>query len=322
MALKPPSAKNAAKIPFSGDKTTLIEKFLAYLSIEANLRPHTLDNYRRDLVRFSAWCDLAGFDFDKLTQQSLLEYLQQLSGSLSARSRARHLSSLRQFFRWRIATHQGQHDPTSGLQGPKMPLRLPDVLETVEIEAVLSAVAGSQPADLRDRALLEIAYGCGLRASELVMLCRKDFLEKNTVVLVRGKGGRERIVPVGTPAKNALEAWLSDGRPSIRRQKAGKFIPLPVSAGDHVFLNQRGLPLTRMGYWTILRKYLDKTGIKKQASPHTLRHSFATHLLEGGADLRVVQELLGHASISTTEIYTHLDRDYLKEVLRTFHPRG
>ncbi len=322
MAPKQSSAKNAAKIPLSGDKTALIEKFLAYLSIEANLRPHTLDNYRRDLSRFAVWCDLAGFNFDKITQQNLLEYLQQLSSSLSARSRARHLSSLRQFFRWRIVTHQGKRDPTSGLQGPKMPLRLPDVLETVEIEAVLGAVAGSQPVALRDRALLEIAYGCGLRASELVTLCRKDFLEKNSVVLVRGKGGRERIVPVGTHAKNALEIWLSDGRPFIRRQKAGKFMPLPVSAGDNVFLNQRGLPLTRMGYWNILRKYLDKAGIKKKASPHTLRHSFATHLLEGGADLRVVQELLGHVSISTTEIYTHLDRDYLREVLRTFHPRG
>jgi len=322
MAPKQPSAKNAAKIPLSGDKTALIEKFLAYLSIEANLRPHTLDNYRRDLSRFLAWCDHAERDFGKIAQQNLLEYLGQLSDSLSSRSRARHLSSLRQFFRWRIATHQGQHDPTSGLRGPKLPLRLPDVMETAEIEAVLGAVAGSEPADLRDRALLEIAYGCGLRASELVTLQRKNFLEKHSVVLVRGKGDRERIVPVGTPARNALEAWLSKGRPFIRRQKAGKIVPLPVSAGDCVFLNQRGLPLTRMGYWNILRNYLDKAGIKKHASPHTLRHSFATHLLEGGADLRVVQELLGHVSISTTEIYTHLDRDYLREVVRTFHPRG
>ena len=250
-----------------------------------------------------------------------MDYFQHLSVGLSARSRARHLSSLRGFFHWRIAIGHGRRDPTAGLQGPKVPFKLPDVLSVAEVEAVLGAVAGEEPVYLRDRAMLEIAYGCGLRISEIVNLSRKELFLNKSLILVRGKGGRERLVPIGNPAKRALTAWLSDGRPHIRRQKAEKFLPLPTGAGDYLFLNQRGLPLSRMGFWKILRKYLDKAGIKRHASPHTLRHSFATHLLEGGADLRVVQELLGHVSLATTEIYTHLDRDYLREVVRTFHPR-
>lgn len=315
-------AKSGARIPSSGDKAAQVERFLAYLSLEANLRPLTLEAYRRDLLEFSDWCDDAGFDFDEVTQPRLLDYFQHLSIGLSARSRARHLSSLRGFFRWRIAIGHGRRDPTSGLQGPRVPFRLPDVLSVAEVEAVLGAVVGEEPAHLRDRAMLEAAYGCGLRVSEIVNLCRKELFLKKGLVLVRGKGGRERLVPMSGPAKRAISVWLSDGRPHIRRQKAGKFVPLPKGAGDYLFLNQRGLPLSRMGFWKILRKYLDKAGIKRNVSPHTLRHSFATHLLEGGADLRVVQELLGHVSIATTEIYTHLDRDYLREVVRTFHPRG
>lgn len=316
------SVKNAAKTPSSEGKAAQIEPFLNYLIIEANLRPLTIENYRRDLLAFSQWCDDAGLDLDKVTQRRLLDYLTHRSAELSARSRARHLSSLRQFFLWRIASRRGRHDPTAGLQGPKMQLRLPDVLTALQIEAVLGAVPNDTPANMRDRAMLEIAYGCGLRVSELVGLCRKDILWDKGLVLVRGKGGRERLVPFGEHARKALKDWLSKGRPHIRRKKKGELVPLPVGARDYVFLNQRGLPLSRMGFWKILRKYLDKANIKQHASPHTFRHSFATHLLEGGADLRVVQELLGHVSISTTEIYTHLDREYLHEVIRTFHPRG
>jgi integrase/recombinase XerD len=322
MAPRQPSAKNAAKILSSGDKASEIERFLAYLSLEANLRALTLDAYRRDLLEFTAWCAKESLDFDEVKQRQLLTYLQHLSVGLSARSRARHLSSLRGFFHWRIAAGRGRSDPTAGLKGPKMPFRLPDVLSISQVEAVIGAVAGDEPVHLRDRAMLEIAYGCGLRVSELVGLCRKDLQLKKELVLVRGKGGRERLVPLGGHAARAVSAWLSEGRAYIRRRKKGDLVPLPVRAGDHVFLNQRGLPLSRMGFWKILRHYLDKAGIKSHASPHTLRHSFATHLLEGGADLRVVQELLGHASLATTEIYTHLDRSYLKEVVRSFHPRG
>jgi len=322
MAPRQPLATSAAKILSLGDKAAEIERFLAYLSLEANLRTLTLDAYRRDLLEFNAWCEREDIDLDHVRQQQLFDYLQHLSVGLSARSRARHLSSLRGFFHWRIAAGRGRSDPTAGLKGPKMPFRLPDVLSISQVEAVIGAVAGDEPVHLRDRAMLEIAYGCGLRVSELVGLSRKDLQLKKELVLVRGKGGRERLVPVGGHAVRALSAWFSQGRTHIRRQKAGKLLPLPMGAGDYVFLNRRGLPLSRMGFWKILRHYLDKAGIKGHASPHTLRHSFATHLLEGGADLRVVQELLGHASLATTEIYTHLDRSYLKEVVRSFHPRG
>jgi integrase/recombinase XerD len=322
MAPRQPLVKSAARIHSSGDKAAEVERFLAYLSLEANLRSLTLEGYRRDLLEFSRWCDRVPLDFDHVTQRQLADYFQHLSVGLSARSRARHLSSLRGFFRWRIASGRGHRDPTSGLKGPKVPFRLPDVLSIAEVEAVLGAVAGDDPGQLRDRAMLETAYACGLRVSELVGLCQKDVLLDKGLVLVRGKGGRERLVPIGGSAQRAISAWLSKGRPNIRRRKAGKFLPLRAGAGDYVFLNLRGLPLSRMGFWKVLRKYLDKAGIKKHASPHTLRHSFATHLLQGGADLRVVQELLGHVSLSTTEIYTHLDRDYLREVVRSFHPRG
>jgi integrase/recombinase XerD len=322
MARQRPSAKSAAKILSSGDSPAQIERFLAFLSLEANLRPLTLDNYRRDLLEFSTWCERESLDFDEVSQRRLMDYLQHLSIGLSARSRARHLSSLRGFLRWRIATGRGRSDPTSGLKGPKIPFRLPDVLSVSQVESVIGAVAGDEPVQLRDRAMLEVAYGCGLRVSELVGLCRKDLQLNKRLVLVRGKGGRERLVPLGGHAARALSAWLSQGRAHIRRQKKGSLVPLTARAGDYVFLNQHGLPLSRMGFWKILRHYLDEAGIKGHASPHTLRHSFATHLLEGGADLRVVQELLGHVSLATTEIYTHLDRGYLQEVVRSFHPRG
>ncbi|MBM3324725.1 MAG: tyrosine recombinase XerD [Calditrichaeota bacterium] len=322
MAPRQPSAKNAAKILSSGDNLGQIERFLAFLSLEANLRPLTLESYRRDLLEFSTWCEKEDLDFDEVTPRRLTDYLQHLSIGLSARSRARHLSSLRGFLRWRIVTGRGRSDPTAGLKGPKLPFRLPDVLSVSQVENLIGAVAGDEPVNLRDRAMLEVAYGCGLRVSELVNLRRKDLLLDRGVLLVRGKGGRQRMVPIGGCAERALTAWLSHGRAHIRRQKKGNFVPLSVRAGDYVFLNQRGLPISRMGFWKILRHYLDKAGIKGHASPHTLRHSFATHLLEGGADLRVVQELLGHVSLSTTEIYTHLDRGYLKEVIRSFHPRG
>lgn len=322
MAPRQPLAKSAARIPSSGNKAAEVERYLAFLSLEANLRSLTLDGYRRDLLEFSRWSDGVPLGFDEVTQRQLLDYLQHLSVGLSARSRARHLSSLRGFFRWRIASGHGHRDPTSGLKGPRLPFKLPDVLSITEVEAVLGAVVGDEPAQLRDRAMLETAYACGLRVSELVGLCEKDVLLDKGLLLVRGKGGRERMVPIGGSAQRALSAWLTKGRLNMRKRKAGELLEYRAAAGDSVFLNLRGLPLSRMGFWKVLRKYLDKAGIKKHASPHTLRHSFATHLLEGGADLRVVQELLGHVSLSTTEIYTHLDRDYLREVVRTFHPRG
>ena len=237
------SVKNAAKILSSEDKNSDIERFLAYLLIEGNLRPLTLEHYRRDLHRFSQWCDDAKLDFETVTQRRLLDYLEQLSGELSARSRARHLSSLRQFFRWRVSKHRGHRDPTAGLQGPKMPFKLPDVLSAVQIEAVLGAVANETPADLRDRAMLELAYGCGLRVSELIGLCRKDVLWKEGLILVRGKGGRERLVQFGGPAKDALKKWISDGRAYIYRKKAKKIVQMTIGAGDFVFLNQRGLTI-------------------------------------------------------------------------------
>jgi integrase/recombinase XerD len=239
------------------------------------------------------------------------------------RTLARHLSSLRGFFRWRALEGLAASNPCEDVQGPKLPKHLPGVLSVDEVERLIESAAGEHPVELRDRAMLEVAYSCGLRVSELVGLRRRSIQLEDELVRVVGKGGKERIVPLGARAADAVKAYLYHGRDHIRgKSRDGKLRPLPDAARDVLFLNQQGKPLTRFGFWRILQIYLQRCKIETRVTPHTFRHTFATHLLEGGADLRVVQELLGHASISTTEIYTHLDRDYLRETVRSFHPRG
>jgi integrase/recombinase XerD len=318
--------KNAATIPSStpeypGEQE--VRTYLAQAAFEADLRPLTLENYRRDLRTFARWMIANGKTFDQVDRRLLESYLRELGQLLAPRSVARQLSSLRGFFRWRALENLSPENPAEDLEGPRLPRHLPGVLTVEEVEKILEAVSGDDPASLRNRAMIEVAYSCGLRVSELVSLRRRDVQMDERVVRVLGKGGKERFVPLGERAHDAIKKYIFDGRPHIRGcDKSGKMRPLPNEAKDILFLNRHGRPLTRSGFWRILKNYWLQCGIETPVSPHTFRHTFATHLIEGGADLRVVQELLGHASISTTEIYTHLDREYLRETLRTFHPRG
>ena len=304
-----------------------IRAYLSQMAYEANLMPLTLENYGRDLRAFASWVG-EGKDFGGVEQRMIDQYLRELGSLIGPRSLARHLSSLRGFFRWRTQEYArdsgARENPCENVEGPKLPRNLPGVLSVEEVERLIRSAEGDDPVLLRDRAMLEVAYSCGLRVSELVGLRRRNILLDEELVRVRGKGDKERLVPLGEHAKDALTNYLRAGRDFIRgNDRRGAVLPLPPAAKDTLFLNQRGGPLTRYGFWRILRQYLERCGIDTATvHPHTFRHTFATHLIEGGADLRVVQELLGHASISTTEIYTHLDREYLRETLRSFHPRG
>jgi integrase/recombinase XerD len=222
------------------------------------------------------------------------------------------VSAVRTYFRFLIAEGAVVSDPSERLDTPKRWLTLPDVLSAEEVQRLLDAVTLDEPLAFRDRAMLELAYGAGLRVSEWISLGARDVMFDEGLVRVFGKGSKERLVPIGRRAIGAVAIYLRELRPRLE-QGGGK---------GSLFLNARGTPLTRMGAWKILRKYVDKSRLDKHVTPHTLRHSFATHLLEGGADLRAVQEMLGHADISTTQIYTHVDREYLRTVHRQFHPRG
>ena len=231
---------------------------------------------------------------------------------LAPASIRRNVSSVRTYFRYLLADGHVVRDPSERLETPKRWRSLPDVLSVEEVNRLLASPSLDEPLTFRDRALLELAYGAGLRVSEWITLAVRDVLFEEGLVRVFGKGSKERLVPIGRSAIGAVAIYLRELRPRLERGE-GKGI---------LILNARGRPLTRMGAWKILRHHVEKAQITKHVSPHTLRHSFATHLLEGGADLRAVQEMLGHADISTTQIYTHVDREYLRAVHKQFHPRG
>jgi len=231
---------------------------------------------------------------------------------LSPASIRRSVSATRSYFKFLMGDGIVARDPSERLDTPQRWRTLPDVLTKAEVETLLAAPTMDDPLYFRDRAMLELAYGAGLRVSEWIGIGVKDVLHEDHLVRVFGKGSKERLVPIGRGAIASLSIYVAELRAKLEKGK-GK---------GKLFLNARGEPLSRMGAWKILRKYVDRTGITKDVSPHTLRHSFATHLLEGGADLRAVQEMLGHADISTTQIYTHVDREYLRQVHKRYHPRA
>lgn len=288
--------------------------FMDYVHLEQGLAENTVSAYSRDLDRYAAVLDARGVrtpvDASRADVSALLQLLGDLG--LEASSVARNLTAVRMFHRFLQTEGVIENDPTEHMKSPKLGRKLPDVLNIYEVERLLLGPDVETPLGLRDRALLEMLYGAGLRVSELTGLERSHLLFDLEVVRVIGKGSRERIVPIGTEGVEWVNRYLTGARVDLSR---------PAS-GDTVFLNFRGGPMSRMGVWKILRRYVQDAGIRKTVSPHTMRHSFATHLLEGGADLRAVQEMLGHVDISTTQIYTHVDREYLKEVHRTFHPRA
>lgn len=292
----------------------LLERFADFLTLEHGAAARTSDAYSRDVNRFVTYARAKGVRAPfGATPRLLRDFVYHLKDvGLAPASIRRNVSAVRTYFRFLIAEGALVSDPSERLDTPKRWLTLPDVLSADEVQRLLDAVTLDEPLAFRDRAMLELAYGAGLRVSEWISLGARDVLFDDGLVRVFGKGSKERVVPIGRRAIGAVAIYLRELRPRLERG----------SGKGALFLNARGAPLSRMGAWKILRKYVEKAALEKHVTPHTLRHSFATHLLEGGADLRAVQEMLGHADISTTQIYTHVDREYLRTVHRQFHPRA
>ena len=289
------------------------EAFLDQLRTGRRLSPHTLDAYARDLADYTGFARGHGLaDWSEASATLVDGYLiSLLKRGLAGATVARRRSALRGFHAFLAVSRTGAEDPFARLPAARSERRLPHALPVEDIERLLAQPEGERPLALRDRAMLELTYASGLRVSEACGVERRGLDLEARTVAVSGKGRRERVVPFGRAAERALREYLERGRPLLAAR----------ARHDFVFVNARGGRLSRMGFWKILRAYARAAGIAARVHPHALRHSFATHLLAGGADLRVVQELLGHASVTTTAIYTHLDRAYLREVHRTFHPR-
>ena len=292
----------------------LLDRFADFLALEQGASPRTSEAYGRDVQRLALYAASKGASApSEISSRVLREFVYHLKDlGLAPASIRRNISSVRTYFRFLLADGLVVRDPSERLETPKRWRSLPDVLTVDEIVRLLAAPTLDDPLVFRDRALLELAYGAGLRVSEWITLPVREVLLEEGLVRVFGKGSKERLVPIGRSAIGALAMYVRELRPRLERGE-GKGL---------LFLNARGRPLSRMGAWKILKRYVERAGIAKHVSPHTLRHSFATHLLEGGADLRAVQEMLGHADISTTQIYTHVDREYLRTVHKQYHPRG
>jgi integrase/recombinase XerD len=292
-------------------KDMLADQFLTHMRVERGLSGNTVQAYSVDLARFYAFLDKENLTPLEVTREHLMAYMNTLESVLSKRSAARNLSALRQFFRFLVSTGSLQATPAKLLSSPKIPLRLPGVLSPSEVELLLAQPDPSNSLGNRDRAMLELLYATGLRVTELVRLKIQNINLEAGFVRTMGKGSKERMVPMGAKAVNALREYLSDARTALLRKRTSPYL----------FLNLRAGPLTRQGFWKIIRQYGKQAGILKEISPHLLRHSFASHLLEFGADLRAVQVMLGHADISSTQIYTHVTRERLKEIHAKCHPR-
>jgi len=292
-----------------------IRAYLNFLRLEKNLSPNTLTSYKFDFAKYRNFLISSEIQTASVvSEEHINKFLAELHrGNLSPRSTARTLSTIRGFHRYLLGEEEVSDDPTQIIDSPKQEKKLPDVLSIVEVNEILKKPDTSNRLGIRDRAILETLYATGIRVSELVNLKQSNLMIEDGLILVYGKGSKERLVPIGRPARQWIEEYQKQSR--VHLVKSGM-------SQDILFLNIRGMKLTRDMIRKLVEKYSLAARINKKVHPHTFRHSFATHLLEGGADLRVVQEMLGHADISTTQIYTHIDREYLKEVHRTFHPRG
>jgi len=286
--------------------------------LEKSLSPKTVEAYLHDVKKFA--CFLSHYD-EKIDEQLLKDasledfqnYLQQLfTEKTKPTSQARAISSLKAFYRFLMYEKAIEHNPTELLEAPKTGRKLPDVLSVAEIEAIISVIDLSKQEGHRNKAIIEVLYGCGLRVSELINLKLSQLFFRENFIRIIGKGDKERLVPIGATAQKAVLHYIEGSRSKLKIKK---------NMEDILFLNRRGSKLTREMIFMMIKELAHQAEIQKQISPHTFRHSFATHLIEGGADLRAVQEMLGHASITTTEIYTHLDTDYIRSAIAQFHPR-
>jgi len=299
----------------SSEFNQFLHEYLAYLKLEKNLSEQSVAAYFSDLKKFMLFVEeKKNTDLNTITPKLISEYFEIMRDlGISSSTTARYLSSVKGFFKYLSSQEYIEKDPAEILSARITERKLPTVLSFLEIEKILQSPNTDEKLGLRDKAILELFYSCGLRVSELINLKLSDLYFSDEVIRVLGKGSKQRIVPIGESAVEWITEYMKTVRPLLEKKMKSENI---------IFLNNRGTKLSRMGIWKIVDKYVKIAEIEKDFHPHTFRHSFATHLLEGGADLRAVQEMLGHADISTTQIYTHIDRDFVKQMHRDFHPRG
>lgn len=293
---------------------TMLEGYLNYLLIERGVAPNTLEAYGRDLQRYLAFIRQKGLShFKEATPEIIVEYLVLIKNEgLSANSMNRALAALRGFYKYLLMEKLIEQTPLANIELAKVWMRLPDTISKEEMKIILAQPGDKTPAALRDTAMLELLYATGIRVSELINLTMNSINWQVGFLTVMGKGSKERIVPIGKTAYDCVREYVDKARPQLMQKKSTEVL----------FLNRFGGKFSRQGFWKLVIRYAAKAGLQKKVHPHTFRHSFASHLLEGGADLRTVQVMLGHADISTTQIYTHITRDRLKEIHQKYHPRG
>jgi integrase/recombinase XerD len=293
-----------------------IEDFIHYLVVERGLAPNTIESYKRDLVKYAEYLKKVETvsSFEEVTREHIIAFMRyMMENGKSSKTIARHIASIRSFHQFLLREHIMDKDPSVHIETPQVERTLPKVLSPDEVEALLTAPDESTPFGRREKAMLELLYATGIRVTELMNLNVEDVHMTMGFVRCIGKGDKERIVPMGKMASEALQKYIEESRPKLLKRNQKE---------EALFLNHHGRRLTRQGFWKILKKLALSAQIEKELTPHTLRHSFATHLLENGADLRAVQEMLGHADISTTQIYTHVTKKRLKDVYNEFHPRA
>ena len=298
------------------DWLSTINGFRAYSKLEKSLTQNSVDAYLQDVKKLQqfALSFVPELKPDTINEQGLKSFMRCLSElGLPPVSQARILSGVKAFYKFMLMENLLSHNPSELIEGPRLQRKLPDTLNILEIDALIGAIDLSKPDGMRNKTMLEVLYSCGLRVTELITLKISNLYLDDEFIKILGKGNKERLVPIGEQASKMLTIWLKEVRVHLKIKKGQE---------DFVFLSKRGSALSRVMVFMIIKSLAEKIGLKKSISPHTFRHSFATHLIEGGADLRAVQDMLGHESITTTEIYTHLDREYLRETIVQYHPRS
>ncbi len=293
-----------------------LDSYKSYLQLEKSLSINTVDAYLKDIKKFTDYLKDNGFSKKPgdVTQEKIREFIDYINElGMSASSQARALSGIKSFFKYLLIQDEIERDPSSMIETPKIGRKLPVVLTPDEVDALVLAVDLKSETGYRNRAILEVLYGCGIRVTELVNLKLTDVHFDEGFIKVQGKGNKERLIPLGQKAKDTINAYLENYRVTLKIDKKSENV---------LFLNRRGKQMTRVMIFTIIKDLAVKIDLQKNISPHTFRHSFATHLMEGGADLRAIQDMLGHESITTTEVYTHLDKEFLKDTIMRFHPRS